>query len=142
VFGRGYLLLIDPIVFSVIRDARQREALIWHEVGHLHHASSQSGWWLDILFNVWGVQVKGILFDPLRVELSADTYATKKMNDAEPLLGALRELEKIGWGSMPSRSSSFWDDLLGLVKIMIGLETFWYVHPHLTVRITELENAR
>jgi len=126
-------------VFSIIRDPLQREALLWHEVGHVHHPSNIVGWLLDVLFNIWGVQIKSILIDSLRVELAADMYAAKKMGNARPVLAMLQKLEKVGWGSKPDQKGSFWGDFIGLSKIMLGLEGFFYVHPNFEVRINEMK---
>jgi len=138
---RSAILTLDPIVWSALRSPEEREALLWHEVGHVRQ-QKPALWVLgEIVFNVWGQQVESLLTDSFRAELEADQFAAEKMADPVHLVSALEKLEALGWGhwAVVPRQETLLTGLRDAVRITLGFERMSYWHPHFRVRIRELE---
>lgn len=133
------LLLLDRLTLSVVRDARQREAMVWHEVAH----SFSPGWLrplFEALFGVWGEQVRTLLLDSVQEEIACDAYVSDVRGLGRELLQALEAIERSGIGERKRPPEGVAKGFQALFRLITGEEQLDDWHPHFKIRISELRH--
>jgi len=131
---RNFIILLNPYVFSIL-SMKEREAVIWHEIGHIKPGNQIWKFLSECLFNIWGEQVNRILNDSVIEEKNADQFVIKKMGTSEHIIAVLERLnslfKEVKFFPREKRLKTFYS----IVKIMYGVRKIIYWHPEFETRL-------
>jgi len=151
IFQSKYILTIHANFFHRI-GSQEREAIIWHEVGHFKQRSFLHTLVVDLVFNIWAKLMRPLLDDSVLREVKADKFAVHQMKEQkEPLIRALEELRKaqkrnyrtplgIGYSDVNKFGPHYitFSSLKNFIRMLQGEERLPSFYPSEEIRIKQL----
>lgn len=132
--NKRYVILIDPLAFVILKDKKERQAVIWHEIGHAKQYPTERellGW---ILLHVWSLQAYYTLVDSFDQEYAADAYVVKKMGTAQHLVNAMKHLRDASKVVRTHKTQTALETLKVIIRVVLGIDDVWYFHPDIEIR--------
>lgn len=127
--NKRYVVLVDPLAFAIVKDKKERQAVIWHEIGHAKQYPTERAFLGWALLHVWSLQAYYTLEDSFDQEYVADAFVVKKMGTAQHLMDAMKRLRDASQEVRTQKPQTALEILRVIVRVMIGLDDVWYFHP-------------
>jgi hypothetical protein len=139
---RHHRLYLDRSTFLHLRRSQQREAIIWHEVGHVLRARNRESILFDLLFLVWAEHARTTITDSIQTELACDRFVYEAMRTVEPLREVLIFLDSSTTPVINDRGTGLLAPIARLVALAVGVERLSDWHPHVSTRLAVLESLQ